>query len=151
MNVHLYTIRFLDSFFAFAHDEGSALIRACWGQPVCLSTCYNTADKQGKQPCTVCSPTMIMWSKTLMRGCMCVCLRRWYSAYAHLSFRFPTQSTPSSRCGSCTVWTFSFKPENPDIDNLSPAVQFLGQRSWLQCLSWLGRLTAGVVALDGIQ
>lgn len=92
------------------------------------------------------------WScdqKTLMRACLC--LSGWHTAYVHLYFRFPTSSAPSPRCGSCAVWTFNFKNEKADVDNLSPAVQFLGQRSWLQCFSWLGRLTVGVVALDGIQ
>lgn len=38
-----------------------------------------------------------------------------------------------------------------DSDNLSPPIEFLSQRSWLKRLSWLGRLTASVVAQDGIQ
>lgn len=117
-----------------------------WGQTVCSSTCYNTADKQGKQPCAVCSPTVVMWS-TNNDEILCLSCEH----DVHRSVIFPTLSASSSMCGSSTVWAFSFKNENPDIDNLSPAVQFLGQRSWLQCLSWLGRLTVGVVALDGIQ
>lgn len=69
----------------------------------------------------------------------------------HLSLKFQALSAPYKRCGSCAVWMASFKNQVPSFDNLSPAVQFPGRRSWLQSLSWLGRLTVGVVALDGIQ
>lgn len=65
MNIDLHTV--FRAFFCICPTEVRFLsICACMcvhrGQPVCSSTCYNTADKQGKQPCTVCSPAAVMWS-----------------------------------------------------------------------------------------
>lgn len=83
---------------------------------------------------------------------ICVRLRKWYNAHVHLSFRSTTLSAPYSRCRllhRLDVW--SLRTKTLTAITFPPAVQFLGQRSRLQCFSWLGGLTVGIVTLDGIQ
>lgn len=104
-------------FSAFTHQEGSCHLL------VCSSTCYNAADKQSKQPRTVCSSTMVTWHKTLW--CWgCVFDRVRHCCFMHI---FPSGSIPWG-VAPRTVCRGNFKNQNPNIDNLSPLCSVLGSK-----------------------
>lgn len=89
MKIKAYGINFSGICFLFLNLSKVNLLACvckCWGQPVCSSTCYNTADKEGKQPCNVCSLTTVTWSKKKKRANDRVCV--YLCVFQEVIFRF---------------------------------------------------------------
>lgn len=114
---------------------------ACWGQPMCSSTCYNTSDKQGKQPCTVCSPSVVTWPKaTDERLSLHMSITEGY--FDHLL---------SSRHSSCTIKVQEPKPLL--LITFCMPLSSWGQSSWAAVAQLTSQIDSGCseVALEGIQ